>query len=144
MYWVSVNDCLRRHRRTLTIKRIWMHQHLTDICKIWLWFQMCGIEHILYGAFSVWKVGCLLDIWIVSGVSLNSLWPSDAIWHHRSGSTLAQVMVCCLTAPSHYLNQCWLTISEVLCHSCEGNLNFIGEAQDIYPWYEFAVRKLLI
>ena len=25
----------------------------------------------------------------------------------RSGSTLAQVMAWCLTAPSHYLNQCW-------------------------------------
>ena len=27
---------------------------------------------------------------------------------HRPGSTLAQVMACCLTAPRHYLNQCWL------------------------------------
>ena len=36
---------------------------------------------------------------------LNSLWPSDAIWRQRSGSTLAQAMACCLTAPSHYLNQ---------------------------------------
>ena len=44
---------------------------------------------------------------------LNSLRPSDAIWRHRSGSTLAQVMACCLTAPSHYLNQCWLIISKV-------------------------------
>ena len=26
---------------------------------------------------------------------LNSLWPSDAIWRQRSGSTLAQVMACC-------------------------------------------------
>ena len=43
----------------------------------------------------------------------NSLRPSDAIWRHRSGSTLAQVMACCLTAPSHYLNQCWLIISKV-------------------------------
>ena len=41
-----------------------------------------------------------------------SLWPSDAIWRHRSGSTLGQVMACCLTAPSHYLTQCWLIISE--------------------------------
>ena len=40
-------------------------------------------------------------------VTFNSLRPSDAIWRHRSGSTLAQVMACCLTAPSHYLNQCW-------------------------------------
>ena len=39
----------------------------------------------------------------------NWLRPSDAIWRHRSGSTQAQVMACCLTAPSHYLNQCWLT-----------------------------------
>ena len=47
----------------------------------------------------------------------NSLRPSDAIWWHRSGSTLAQVMACCLTTPSHYLNQCWLIISEVQWHS---------------------------
>ena len=35
-------------------------------------------------------------------------WLIDAIWRHRSGSTLAQVMACCLRAPSSYLNQCWL------------------------------------
>ena len=33
---------------------------------------------------------------------------SGIIWRHRYGSTLAQVMSCCLLAPSHYLNQCWL------------------------------------
>ena len=43
---------------------------------------------------------------------VNSLRPSDAIWRHRSGSTLVQVMACCLTALSHYLNQCWLIISK--------------------------------
>ena len=31
---------------------------------------------------------------------LNSLWPSDAIWQHKTGSTLAQVMACCLMAPA--------------------------------------------
>ena len=46
----------------------------------------------------------------------NSLWPSYAIWRPRSGSTLAQVMACCLTALSHYLDQCWLLINEVLQH----------------------------
>ena len=49
----------------------------------------------------------------------NSLGPSDAIWRWRSWSTLVQVMACCLTAPSHYLNQCWLIISKVLWHSSE-------------------------
>ena len=47
----------------------------------------------------------------------NTLWPSDAMWRLRSGATLAQVMTCCLTAPSHHLNQCWLIISEVQWHS---------------------------
>ena len=37
---------------------------------------------------------------------VNSLWPSDTIWQHRYMSTLAQVMACCLKAPSHYTNQC--------------------------------------
>ena len=40
--------------------------------------------------------------------SINPLWPSDAIRRQRSESTLAQVMACCLTATTHYLNQCWL------------------------------------
>ena len=47
----------------------------------------------------------------------NSLWPGDAIWRHGTRSTLAQVIPCCMTAPSHYLNQCWLIIHEVPWHS---------------------------
>ena len=58
----------------------------------------------------------------------------------RSGSTLAQTMVCWPMAPSRYLNQCWLIISEVFWHSPEGN--FIGNAQDIYLWHTF--EKLII
>ena len=54
-------------------------------------------------------------------LNINTLWPSDAIWWHRSGSTLAQVMACCLMAPSHYLNQCWLIISKVQWHLSQGN-----------------------
>ena len=36
--------------------------------------------------------------------------PSDIIWYQRSGSTLAHVIACCLTTPTHYLNQCSLEI----------------------------------
>ena len=57
---------------------------------------------------------------IGASLNINSLWPSDAIWRHRSWSTLAQVMTCCLTAPSHYLNHCWLVISKVKWHSSKG------------------------
>ena len=35
---------------------------------------------------------------------LNSLLHSVLIWRHGTGSTLAQVMACCLTVPGHLLN----------------------------------------
>ena len=44
---------------------------------------------------------------------VNSFWPSDAIWQHRIESNFMQVMACCLTPPSHYLNQFWLITSKV-------------------------------
>ena len=45
---------------------------------------------------------------------VNSLWPSDTIWHHRSLSALFQVMACCLLGPSHYLNLWWLIVNWIL------------------------------
>ena len=60
------------------------------------------------------------DLYIETGPMpqwVKSLWPSDTIWRHKSGSTLDQVMAWCLMAPSHYLNQCWLIISKVQWHS---------------------------
>ena len=39
---------------------------------------------------------------------LNLLWSDDAMWWHRSESTLAQAIDCCLKAPDHYMDQCWL------------------------------------
>ena len=65
----------------------------------------------------------------------NSLRPSDAIWRQWSWTTLAQVMACCLTAPSHYLNQCWLIIRGVLWHTSESS--FAGIAQGIDSGHEF-------
>ena len=51
-----------------------------------------------------------------------SLWPSNAISQQSSGSTLVEVMACCLTAPSHYLNQRWIIINEVQWYASDGNL----------------------
>ena len=56
---------------------------------------------------------------------VNSLWPSDAIWWNRSGSTLVQVMACCLMSPSLYLNQCWLL--EKLVKPCGIQLTAISQ-----------------
>ena len=43
------------------------------------------------------KITCTRDI--------NSLWSCDALWRQRFGSTLVQVMACCLTVPKHCLKE---------------------------------------
>ena len=80
--------------------------------------------HIDYRSkFSYWFISSISIIYGNTIWNINSLWPSDTIWLHRSGSTLAQVMACCLTAPSHYLNQCWLFISKTHWHLSKGNFS---------------------
>ena len=63
---------------------------------------------------------------------VNTLWPSDAKWRQRSWSTLVQVMACYLMAPSHYLNQCWLYITEVLWQSSESNFTASTQAATVF------------
>ena len=68
--------------------------------------------------------------------SHNSLRPSDAIWRQKTGSTLAQVMTCCLASPSHYLKQCWLFISKDMWHSCEHSFTIDTSAINHRNWLQ--------
>ena len=102
-------------------------------CQVWFYFNKNTVWHftwhawllinfvifycsdlpensIDYRIYTIYHVSSVIGI----GTSLKG-YKSD-----KSGSTLAQVMACCLMAPSHYLNQYWLIISKVLWHSCEG------------------------
>ena len=61
----------------------------------------------------------LMTLSSLQGVQLIMAWwchMGTQIWINMS---LAQVMVCCLMAPSHYLNQCWQIIRGALWHSTE-------------------------
>ena len=78
----------------------------TDMAELEKCVRSVQKDGLVWGACKCMCTGTLCDL-----DCFNSLRPSDAIWWHRSGSTLAQVMACCLTAPSHYLNQCWLIMS---------------------------------
>ena len=48
-----------------------------------------------------------------------------------------------LTAPSHYLNQCWLLISEFLWHSSESNVTDIAQATILCNTFKYCTDKLL-
>ena len=45
-------------------------------------------------------------------------------------------MACCLTSPSHYPNQCWLLINEVLWQSPESNCTSSAQASVLYCEFE--------
>ena len=61
-----------------------------DVCKIVLFWTILYLDvSVLYYSVIHW-------------MQLNSLRPSDTIWWHRLGLTLAQVMDCYLKAPSCY------------------------------------------
>ena len=63
------------------------------------------------------NIVCKLAAILFRPQCVNSKWHSDVLWRHRSRSTLVQIMACCMTAPSHYMNQCSLLTDEVLWHS---------------------------
>ena len=82
------------------------------------YLRLClASEHTTRYYLNQWWLTLLMHTCTNQPWCFNSFGPNDAIWRQRSGSTLAQVMACCLMAPSHYLNQCWLIISEVQWHS---------------------------
>ena len=112
-----------------------------------------GFRHSSHSAL---HVGLASIQGINMGLIIKSLWPSDAIWywsewvikfyslfptmwHWSSGSTLVKVMACCLMAPSHYLNQCWLSIKGVLWHSLKSNSTSADELKSVkcVRWLHF-------
>ena len=89
----------------------------SQISSYGLWLLNVIVSHFISTiTVDLWQ--WVNDKWFI--IIINSLWPRDAIRLQGTESTLAQVMACCLTAPSHYLKQCWLIISKVLWHSSEG------------------------
>ena len=82
--------------------------------------KLCILYSISQDLCTRFAFCCVLFILSSISLLLNSLWQSDAIRRQGTEWILAQVMACCLTAPSHYLNQCWLIISKVTWHSSEG------------------------
>ena len=128
---------LKKTKLSLTKKLMgrWPSQMLWILFIQWLqvlhnmyviWYDQCGTQMTVDSAWWLLMAWCWKyydtahNTAMIVESQFNSLWPSDAIRRQRSGSTLAQVMACCLTAPSHYLNHCWLIISKVQWHLSEG------------------------
>ena len=118
--------------------RLKKHQSSTSLAFVW------GIHRWPVNSLHKWPVTQKMfpfdDVIMIYGCSIfkwgavtcrNALWPSNTIWQNK-WSTLAQVMVCCLTTPSHYMNQCLLLISEGLWHWTENNFTASTEATILY------------
>ena len=65
------------------------------------------------------SISCKMQRFIIiyctfSHSAFHPFWTRNAIMRHNSGSTLSQVMACCLTTARHYLKQCSLVISCII------------------------------
>ena len=110
--------------------------------------ELCIFDLIAYVAASqlAQVMDCCLMVFVVIGMIskhlalfwclglVNPLWPSDIMWRHRSGSTLPQVISCCLMAPSQYRNRCWLVINKVQWHSSKGNFTIYTLTSNHKNW----------
>ena len=76
-----------------------------------------------------WKKNALPEVDKYS-LKFNLFWTSDdVIWCYQDQSSLAQVMTCCLMAPSHYVNQCWLISNETM-----SKWNFYDNTNNLTHW----------
>ena len=86
-----------------------------NLCFIWYKpsSNVCFPQPVWFGPWHTTKLnhGATLTHWVLVTPYSNT----DLVYRW----TLVQVMACCLTAPSHYLYQCWLIIIKVLWHSYE-------------------------
>ena len=129
-------DCNVISRRQL--KQVRHEVHVWDLVAfIWRQFhRKFEIYLFLILSRSLTINNLRLQLYLPWGQWVNSLWPSDATWQHIYGSRLAQAMAWCRQAPSHYLNQCWLLISEVLWHSPLSNFTVSDEATILYNEFD--------
>ena len=137
VFWETIS-CVFRYFWGMRLKGWSQHRHrwmvlalgYTQVTRLYFW----GDGQLRVCKYNVWELfwNGPLRVFLHQIVTLNSFRPSDAMWRHRSGSTLAQVMACCLTTPSHYLNQCWVIISKVQWHPSESN--FTRDTSAISHW----------
>ena len=113
-----------------------MHHFVTEMCThVHISATKCCI--VGYGTDAFWDLwdGPIGRAYVTAccwsgNTQLSWSFQFTALHHHLSMHfthcglnlvTLAKVMAYCLTAPSHYLNLCWLIICEVQQHSSDGN-----------------------
>ena len=100
--------------------------------RTWMKLNECSPPQLWLLSVSVYQTVMTHEPWIPSTHCGLVAPPYGDKW---SGSKLAQVMAWCLMAPSHYQNQCWLIIRDILWHSPENN--FIMSAQANILWNDF-------
>ena len=99
----QVSLCMLLNRQQSPCRRLRPHDaHMQELYK----------DYVHVSGFVVFSGSEQFNFLQVSGLH-NSLWLNDVIWRQGSRLTLVEVMTCCLTAPSHYLNQCWLIFTKV-------------------------------
>ena len=104
--WLKWGSCLQLYILYIFFYLLAFFYHLL-ICLLLSFTYMSLPLHWSY-RYSLWAINI---IWFFFKFFLMN---TVTWWRHRSGSTLAQVMACSRTAPSHYMKQCWPTFKKTM------------------------------
>ena len=97
LWWINITAKMR------LLSRKW---YSTDVMYLTMWIWLCQVNNRKsHGELVLHNIN-YMSHGLKNFMSLTIKSSCPMI----SGSILAQVMICCLRAPSHYLDQCWLQL----------------------------------
>ena len=120
------NICWIQHAGSIPVTLNWFHASAHRLPEIWTLREEPHRRTLTHWSLDVMmpinNFEHNLVVYILSILSdIVPILTGDTIWWQRSGSIVAQVMACCLTALNHFLTQCYHTIKGVLWHWPESN-----------------------
>ena len=124
-----------------------MASHIASLT-IAYWTVYSGADQTKHQSFASLAIVRRIQWWPVNspqkGPVTRKMFPFDDVIVKPAGWSCVSGRIQCrcnlhsvkisLTAPTHYLNHCWLIIAEVLWHSSDGNFT---DAQLVHLWYVF-------
>ena len=103
--WIKI--VLHRSYNPCTLRpcdALWPHRCVSILVQVMACFLAAPLYpcNVKNGLILIYYVG--QHMLFLTCVPINTSWPSDFIWRHRSEKTLVQIIACLLTTPSHSLN----------------------------------------
>ena len=132
--WKKTAKSFHREKEILMMAKQLLHVGLGILCQTRLFVLN---ECYNYSLATANECDFCTHLWqMIECILVNLSWPSDAIWRHRTWSTLVQIMAYRLTVLNHYLKRnnvdqssvrsCGVRLKVILCDILNISIPYMG------------------